>query len=105
MTRPFDWMKRVFQGGKTGLQLISPSFVEKQNPLVRVALGGGTVLAIVSLGLLGATAFAALLFAIGAIYFLATEVLGLKVNLDPSALYQTMWQTMQRSGGTAYGAN
>jgi hypothetical protein len=101
--KTFDWVKRLLGGGqswRSGLTLFSPVVARDQNPLVRFAVGGGAVAGILGAALVGAVALAALVFAIAAIYFLSTQVLGLKVNVDPWAIYQTM----QRQAN-AYGAN
>ncbi|MSP58869.1 MAG: hypothetical protein EXR72_00745 [Myxococcales bacterium] len=100
MQNPFDWVKQVLAGGKTGLALFSPPIVQEQNAIVRIAVAGGTVAALFVAGLLGVAALAALMFALAAIYFLSTQVLGLKLNVDPQAFYQTV----QRQAAS-YGAN
>ncbi len=104
MMNPFDWVKRIL--GNCGapsrvLALFSPPAVREQNPLVRFAVAGGTIAAILAAGAIGMVAVATLLFALGAIYFLATQVLGLKFNVDPTAFYQSV----QRQAAAAYGAN
>lgn len=100
MKKPLAWFKKIFSGGRSGLTLFSPSIVHDQHPLVRYAVGGGTVLGILAASALGMVALAGLMFAIAAIWFLATQVLGLKLNVDPQAFYQTV----QRQAAS-YGAN
>ncbi len=103
MRQPFSWIKRVFGGDQPSrvLALLSPPVVRDRNPVVRLAVAGGTVAAMLVAGAIGLASLAALLSAIGVIYFLATQVLGLQVNVDPAAFYQTM----QRQAAAAYGAN
>ena len=100
MRQAIDWVKQVLAGSKTGLTLFTPRVVQDRNPMVRFAVAGGTLAAIFAAAVVGAAALAALLFALAAIYFLATQVLGLRLSLDPQAFYQSV----QRQAA-AYGAN
>ena len=100
MKKPLNWIKSLRSGGRSGLTLFSPTMVRDRHPVVRYAVAGGTVLGILAASALGMVALAALMFAMSAIWFLATQVLGLKVNVDPQAFYQTV----QRQAAT-YGAN
>jgi|SRR5579871_3415803 len=105
MQTPFSWVKKLFGGdGKAGrvLALFSPPAVRERGPLVRFAVAGGTIAAIVVAGAIGMGALAVLLSAIGVVWFLATQVLGLQVNVDPAAFYQTM---QRQAAAAAYGAN
>src|SRR5438093_639431 len=93
MQTPFSWVKKVFGGGgKAGrvLALFSPPVVRDRNPIVRLAVAGGTVAGILVAGAIGLGALTALLAVIGVISFLSTQVLGLQVNVDPAAFYHTM---------------
>jgi hypothetical protein len=101
MRKPFDWIRNLIGGGRSGLTLFAPAIVHDQSPVVRYAVAGGTLIGIFAAGALGMIALAALLFALAAIYFLATQVLGLKLDVDPQALYQTV----QRQAAASYGAN
>jgi hypothetical protein len=102
MKSPFSWLKTIFSRGTSSqvLTLLSPPVVQDRPAIVRYAVAGGTVAAMAVLGALALAAFSALMFALAAIYFLATQVLGLKLNVDPAAFYQSM----QRQAAT-YGAN
>ena len=101
MSLPFDWVKRMFQGEKTGvLTLLTPEAARGQNPAVRLALAGATALGLGLAAVVGVAAFAALLFAFAVIYFLSTQILGLKINVDPRAFYEQV----QRQAA-AYGPN
>jgi hypothetical protein len=100
MMNPFGWVKKLVGGTRSGLTLLSPPVVHDRGPLVRFAVAGGTVAGILVAAAIGMGALAALVFALAAIYFLATQVLGIKVNVDPQALYQTV----QRQAAS-YGAN
>jgi hypothetical protein len=102
MRDPISWVKRILGNGRHDvLALITPEAVRERHPLVRFFVAGGTLAALTIATLIGVVAMAALLFAVAAIYFLATQVLGLKVNIDPQAFYQQF----QQQAAQAYGAN
>ena len=102
MRDPISWVKRVLGNGRQDvLALITPEAVRERHPLVRFLVAGGTLAALTAAALVGMVAMAALLFAVAAIYFLATQVLGLKVNIDPQAFYQQF----QQQAAQSYGAN
>lgn len=102
MRRPFDWIKRIVSGSKPGvLTLFTPPAAHDQNVLVRLALGGGALATLAVFGAIGAAAFITLMLAIGVMYFLATHVLGLKLQVDPRAFYEHV----QRQAAATYGSN
>ncbi len=100
MRKPFEWVRSLFGANRVELALFSPAIVHDRSRLVRYAVAGGTLVGMVAAAAIGAAALAALMAAMAAIYFLATQVLGIKVNVDPAAFYQTV----QRQAN-AYGAN
>jgi hypothetical protein len=101
MQTPWSWMKRLFGDGRRDvLALITPEAVRERGPIVRYLVAGGTLVGMLAAGLVGLTALAALLLAVGVIYFLVTQVLGLQVNVDPQAFYQQFYRQ-----ATQYGAN
>jgi hypothetical protein len=102
MRNPFSWLKSILSRGTRSqvMTLISPPVVQERNAIVRYAVAGGTVAALALFGAMALVAFSALMFALAAIYFLATQVLGLKLNVDPAAFYQSMQRQAQ-----SYGAN
>ena len=99
MSTPFDWLKRIFRAEPSGmLTLLTPEAARGQNPVVRIALAGGTAFALAGALAVAASAFAALMFAIAVIYFLSTRILGLKVNIDPRAFYDQVQRQAQSYG-------
>lgn len=100
MRQAFSWVKKIISGGRSGLTLFSPTVVADRNPIVKLVVGGATIAGILASAIIGMAALAALLFALVAIYYLTTQVLGLKVNLDPTAFVQSV----QRQAAN-YGAN
>ena len=102
MRLPFSWMNRLFGGERSNvLALLTPEAARNQNVALRFALAGGTALGLGVAALIGVVAMAALMFAVAAIYFLSTQVLGLKIDVDPKAFYEQV----QRQAQTAYGPN
>lgn len=100
MTEPQSWVKRIFGERKDMLTLISPEVVRERSLLARIVVGGATIAGIAGAALIGVFGVVALMFAIAAIYFLATQVLGIQVNVDPQAIYQQFQKQAQ-----TYGAN
>lgn len=102
MQQRWSWLKSIFRPGKSGmLALLTPTSVQKQNLVVRLCLAGGTIAGMGIAAAIGAVACAWLMLAVSVIYFLSTQVLGLKLNFDPRAFYEHV----QRQAATAYGPN
>jgi hypothetical protein len=100
MREPFSWVKRVF-GGKTDVMtLLTPESARTRNPVVRIALAGVTAAGLAMASAVGIVSLAALIFAVGVIYFLSTQVLGLKIDVDPRAFYEKV-----QKQAAAYGPN
>jgi hypothetical protein len=77
-------------GGKGLLALITPRAAEGRSRGVQAAMAGGTLVALGAAGAIAATAIAWLVAALAAIYFLMTKVLGLNLEVDPSAFTQSV---------------
>ena len=102
MRDPFSWIKNLLGREQSSvLALLTPEAARHQNIALRFALAGGTAFGLGVAALIGVAAMAALIFALAAIYFLSTQVLGLKVDIDPKAFYEQV----QRQARTAYGPN
>ncbi len=102
MRRTLDWVRRNVRPSTTQvLTLFTPTVARHQSALVRGAIAGATLAGLLGAAAIGVVGIAALMFALAAIYFLSTQVLGLRFDVDPAALYQTV----QRSAAAAYGAN
>ena len=95
-------MKRILGSGRSDvLALVTPEIVRDRGPLARILLGGVTLVGMASAAVIAASSLVSLMLALGVIYFLTTQVLGLKVNVDPQAFYQQFY----RQAASAYGAN
>ena len=85
-----DFVRRLFREStpevtRPLLQLFTPAVVGADKPAVRFFVGGLTVIGIAVAGTLAAGSFAILFAALAALYFLVTDVLGLKLDVDPRA--------------------
>ena len=114
MRVPFDWVKRIVgQSGSAGqagpsrrrdvLALLTPEAARGQARVVRVVVAGVTVTALVMAGTLAVVSLAGLMAAMAIVYFLSTQVLGLQINVDPTALYQQVKR--QAATAASYGPN
>jgi hypothetical protein len=88
-----DFVRRMFRIGDDAgeshvLQLFTPNIVDPGRPGLRLFVGG---LTLVGLGCASLVAISSLLTLIGAlfgIYLLLTQVLGLKLDVDPRAFVE-----------------
>jgi hypothetical protein len=107
MRERFDWIRRILiRPGQPGmLALLTPPRARNQPRVVRYLLAGATVATMGVAAAVGLCAFAVLMFALAAIYFLATQVLGIEVNVDPRAFYEQLQRTAAAGAAGAYGPN
>lgn len=88
--RVVRFFKRVLGNGR-GASLVSiftPREAQDQGTGTRLLLAGGTM-AVLGVALASAaTAAALLLLAVGVIYYLLSQVLGIKLDIDPRTLMQ-----------------
>ena len=108
MRLPLDWVKRVL--GRSGsderrdvLALLAPEVARGHGVVVRIAVAGVTAMVLAAAGSIAFFSLVGLMGAIAIMYFLATQVLGLKINVDPTALYQQVQR--QAQAAAAYGPN
>ncbi len=102
MRVPMGWIKRLFGGERADvLALLTPEAARTSGPVVRIALAGATAIGLSAATAIGIVSLAGLIFAISVIYFLSTQVLGLKIDVDPRAFYEQV----QRQAAQAYGPN
>lgn len=83
------------------LALLTPEATRSHGRVVRIAVAGATAVGLAMAGSVALFAFGALLAALAIIYFLTTQVLGLKVDVDPSALYH---EVQRQAAAAAAGA-
>ena len=101
MRDPLGWIKRLFGDGRGEvIALFTPRSAEGRSPIVRVALAGVAAIGLATAGALGAVSLAGLMLAVAFMYFISTQVLGLRIDVDPRAFYERV----QREAA-AYGPN
>lgn len=83
------------------LALLTPDAARARGPFVRLAMAGATAIVLAMAGSVAIVAIGALVAAVAIIYFLSTQVLGLKVDVDPTALYQ---EVQRQAAAAAAGA-
>lgn len=87
-----DFVRRLFDSAASKestrplLQLFTPAVVGADRPAVRFLVGGLTVIGIAVAGTLAVGSLTLLFAALAALYFLVTEVLGLRLDVDPRAI-------------------
>lgn len=72
----------------TLLSLLTPQESEDRGPGLRLLLAGGTLMALGATMVTAVGAAVLLLLALGALYYLLTQVLGIKLDIDPRAIME-----------------
>src|SRR5689334_9961201 len=89
MLQPFGWLKRLFASidakQDNVIQIFTPQAVEGRGAGTRLALAGATMVGLVAAGSVAVGSLVILLLAVGVIYYLVTEVLGIRLDVDPAA--------------------
>jgi hypothetical protein len=87
----FDFIKRLFGGAEKPdgvIQIFTPQAASHRGKGTRLVLAGATVVGLVISAGVALSSLLVLLLAVGALYYLLTEVLGLKLDVDPRAFVQ-----------------
>jgi hypothetical protein len=84
------FLRRVLGSGPNAslVQILTPTVAAERSPAVRLALAGATVFGLAIASAVAAASLMGLLLALGAIYFLVTEVLGIRLDVDPRIVVQ-----------------
>jgi hypothetical protein len=86
-----DFVRRLFRSEENApsvLQLFTPNVVGPDRPAARLLLGGVTLVGLAVAGAVALSSFLALLGALLGIYFLLTQVLGLRLDFDPRSFME-----------------
>ena len=101
MSKPLAFLKRLFsRDGDQGddvIQMFTPQIASERSTGTKIALAGATVLALAGAGAVAFGALLMLFVAVGAIYFLLTQVLGIRLDVDPRAFVQRAQEYAQHS--------
>ncbi len=86
MQTPLGWWRRLVGSDRYSLvQFLTPQTSFAPSGPVRWALASATLFGLATAAAVALGAFLVLLAAIGAIYFLLTQVLGIELDVDPQA--------------------
>ena len=100
MREPIGWVRRLLKlGGAKGdvIQIFTPQMAGGRSTGTRLALAGATVAGLAIAGVIALGSMVTLLLALGAIYFLVTQVLGVRLDVDPQAFVARAQQYAQYS--------
>ena len=89
--QPFAWLKRLWLGGQKPddvIQIFTPQAAAERGAGTKLVLASATVLGLAVSGVIALSSLLTLLFALGAIYFLLTQVLGIRLDVDPRAFVE-----------------
>ncbi len=98
MRQPFAWLKRLFapiigDGRRDDvIQIFTPMAAAERGAGTKLVLAGATVLGLTVAGVTAIGSLLTLLLALGAIYFLLTQVLGIRLDVDPRAFVERAQQ-------------
>ena len=83
-------LNRIFSGRSLSslFSVLTPPQAADLSPPVRLLLAGGTLTVLATALATAATATALMLLAVGVIYYLLTQVLGMKLDFDPQLFVQ-----------------
>jgi|SRR6516165_1018958 hypothetical protein len=90
MRSPFSFLRRLL-GKSTDsdvIQIFTPTIASRRSAGTRLALASATLLGLGLASAIALSAFVTLLLALGAIYFLVTQVLGIRLDVDPRIIVQ-----------------
>jgi hypothetical protein len=90
MTSPFGFLKRLLgrERDSNVLQIFTPTIAAERSTGTRLVLAGATVMGLGVFSAIALGAFITLILALGAIYFLVTQVLGIRLDVDPRVVMQ-----------------
>ena len=95
---PIQWLKRLFgERDKDVIQIFTPRAAGARGTGAKIVLAGATVVGLATAGVVALGSFVLLLAALGVIYFLVTEVLGVRLDVDPRAFVERAQQYAQHS--------
>ena len=85
--RPFHRLKQLFNESPRHelVQILTPQ-IGRRSRLLRFGIAAATLAGLTLFGTIAVAALLTLLCAIGVIYFLATQVLGIELDFDPETL-------------------
>lgn len=87
-----SWLKRLLPliGGRPDqvIQIFTPQAAARRGTGTRLVLAGATVLGLAIAGAVAVASLLMMMVAVGTIYFLVTQVLGVRLDVDPRAFVE-----------------
>jgi hypothetical protein len=100
MKESIGWVRRLLRlgGAKDDvIQIFTPQAAGRRGAGTRLALAGATVIGLALAGTVALASLVLLMLALGVIYFLITQVLGVRLDVDPRAFVQRAQEYAQYS--------
>jgi hypothetical protein len=90
MKLPFSWLRRLLgrPADSDVIQIFTPTMVSERSAGTRLALATVSIFGLGVASAIALGAFVTLMLALGAIYFLVTQVLGIRLDVDPRIIVQ-----------------
>src|SRR5262245_11609404 len=91
MRQPFLWLKRLLGVGERQedvIQIFTPQAAANRGAGTKLVLAAATVTGLAVAGMVAIGSLVMLMLALGAIYYLLTQVLGVRLDVDPRAFVE-----------------
>jgi len=90
MRSPFSFLRRLLgrPANSDVIQIFTPTIVSERSPGTRLVLASVSIFGLGIASAIALSAFVTLMLALGAIYFLVTQVLGIRLDVDPRIIVQ-----------------
>jgi hypothetical protein len=90
MRSPFSFLRRLLgrPANSDVIQIFTPTMASERSPGTRLVLATASIFGLGIASAIALSAFVTLMLALGAIYFLVTQVLGIRLDVDPRIIVQ-----------------
>ena len=90
MRLPFSFLRRLLgrPANSDVIQIFTPMAASERSPSTRLVLATASIFGLGIASAIALSAFVTLMLALGAIYFLVTQVLGIRLDVDPRIIVQ-----------------
>jgi hypothetical protein len=90
MRSPFSFLRRLLgrRANSDVIQMFTPTMVSERSAGTRLVLATASIFGLGIASAIALSAFVTLMLALGAIYFLVTQVLGIRLDVDPRIIVQ-----------------
>ena len=90
MRSPFSFLRRLLgrPANSDVIQIFTPTIASERSAGTRLVLATASIFGLGIASAIAVSAFVTLMLALGAIYFLVTQVLGIRLDVDPRIIVQ-----------------